>query len=195
MADEVLDDNIKEGFELNMQDYLDEISTLLVRLPKETYNIQRKAMAKGGNFLKKEVKKNYFSYFQNPPKEHDKSKFTSPKAAKSTPAKNEPKNLYQSIKNKAFKKPDLGQLIYSNVHSPYNAILYGFALAKGFSFEVKTKDGGVKEIVVHARDFIQEPSDKAMGNPKLVTEMDKVVQKEMDKMMKDPKKYKFKETN
>lgn len=162
-------------------------------LQKQTYNIQRKAMATGGRYIASQVRSSYSSFFHNPPKHHDKSGMPGLQ-------KGEPENLKKSVKNKAFRKPKLGQTIYSAVHAynPFNPkakkVLYGAALQKGFSITAKNDkyltfqvDGKWKkkhEITVPKRPWITDPAERAANSYVCENRMSQTIQKEVDKLEK-----------
>ena len=166
---------------------------LINAISKQSYDMQRKAMATGGRYIAQQVRKSYGSFFPNPPQHHDKSGMPGR-------SKREPENLKKSIKNKAYRKPRLGQIIYSDVHAfnPYNPtapkVLYGIALAKGFTAEAKKDkyltfqaDGKwhkVKSVTVSARPFVSSPADRAAHSQELVKRMETTVTKELEKLEK-----------
>lgn len=164
---------------------------LIDSIEKQSYNIQRKAMATGGRYIAQQVRRSYTNFFSNPPRHHDK-------AGMPGRERNEPENLRKSINNKAYRKPKLGQIISTNVHAfnPYNPsapkVLYGFALAKGFTLEAKAdkyltfqasgKWHKVKSVIVAARPFIREPADRAAHSQEIVRRMEDTVTKELEKL-------------
>lgn len=174
---------------------------LINAIEKQSYNIQRKAMATGGRYIAQQVRRSYTDFFSNPPQRHDKS-------AMPGREKGEPENLKKSIKNKAYRRPKLGQVIYSNVHAfnPYNPsapkVLYGAALAKGFTitakndkyltFQVDGKWKKKKEVTVAKRPWVREPADRAAHSQEIVRKMEETTQKELQKL---EKKYAEKRKN
>lgn len=168
---------------------IDELQKFVKSLDKATYNIQRKAMAAGGRYIASQVRKSYSSYFPNAPKHHDKP---------ASLGKREPENLRKSVRNRAYRKPKLGQIIYSSVHAynPFNPmqkkVLYGAALQKGFTatakageyltFQVDGKWKKKQQITVDKRPWITEPSERALRSEEIIRRMDKVIQKELDKL-------------
>lgn len=169
---------------------IDGLSQYVQNLEKATNDIQRKAMSKGGQYIASQVRSNYKSYFPNPARHHDK---TGMKGYK----KGEPENLRKSIRNRAYAKPKLGQIIYTKVHAynPYSPeqpnVLYGAALAKGFTatakndkyltFQADGKWHKVKSVTVAARPFVTEPSERASKSQEIVRRMEGVIQKEIEK--------------
>ena len=82
---------------------INELQKFVKSLDKATYNIQRKAMAAGGRYIASQVRKSYSSYFQHAPRHHDKP---------ASLGAREPENLKKSVRNRAYRKPKLGQIIY-----------------------------------------------------------------------------------
>ena len=164
---------------------------LIADIEKQSYNIQRKAMATGGRYIAKEVRSAYPHVFMNPPQHHDK-------AAMPGREKGEPENLKKSIKNRAMRRPKLGQIIYSNVHAfnPYNPqapqVLYGAALAKGFTITAKNDkyltfqvDGKWKkktQVTVGKIPFVRDPADRAANSQEIVRRMESSIQAELTKL-------------
>lgn len=166
---------------------------LINALDKQSYDMQRKAMATGGRYIAQQVRRSYTDFFQNPPQHHDKSGMPGRK-------RNEPENLKKSIRNKAYRKPKLGQIIYPTVHAfnPYNPaapkVLYGYALAKGFTITAKNDryltfqaDGKwhkKKQVEVAKRPFVAEPADRAAHSQEIARRMEDTVTKELEKLEK-----------
>lgn len=180
-------DFVNFDFEIN------QAQKLINSIEKQSYDIQRKAIATGGRYIAQQVRRSYTDFFQNPPQHHDKSGMPGLR-------KGEPENLKKSIKNKAYHKPKLGQIIYSNVHAfnPYNPsapkVLYGYALAKGFTitakndkyltFQVDGKWKKKKQVTVAKRPFVIEPADRAAHSQEIVKRMEGTVTKELEKLEK-----------
>lgn len=183
--------NSKQFVEFDFE--IKQAQKLIAGIEKQSYNIQRKAMATGGRYIAQEVRKSYSSFFPNPPRHHDKSGMPGRE-------RKEPENLKKSIKNRAYRKPKLGQIIYSNVHAfnPYNPnapkVLYGAALAKGFTITAKSDkyltfqvDGKWKkkhQVTVEKRPFVTEPAERAAHSPEIVRRMENTVTKELEKLEK-----------
>ena len=139
-------------------------------LNKQTYAIQRKAISKAGQYIAKEVRNSYPTYFPNAPQHHDKSLMQGR-------GRREPENLKKSVRSRAWRKPKLGVTIYSSVHAfnPFNPqqkkVLYGAALQKGFTAHAKAgeyltfmasgKWHKKKSITVASRPWITSPAERA----------------------------------
>lgn len=170
---------------------VDDLNKYVTNLSKQTYNIQRKAMAAGGRYIASVVRKSYSVYFPNVPRHHDKSGMQGK-------GRREPENLKKSVRNRAYRKPKLGQIIYSSVHAydPFNPlqkkVLYGAALAKGFTatakegeyltFQASGKWHKVKSVTVASRPWITEPAERAVRSEELVRKMEDVIKKEVMKL-------------
>ena len=63
--------NSKQFVEFDFE--IKQAQKLIAGIEKQSYNIQRKAMATGGRYIAQEVRKSYSSFFPNPPRHHDKS--------------------------------------------------------------------------------------------------------------------------
>ena len=165
---------------------IDKLREYVLDLEKQKYNIQRKAMSTAGQYIASQVRASYKSFFPNAPRHHEKPNM----------GRREPKNLRKSVKNRAWRKPKLGQTIYSNVHAynPFNPdakkVLYGAALQKGFSITAKGdnyltfyasgKWHKVKNVVVPSRPWITEPGERAAKSYVLENRVQQRIQKEID---------------
>ena len=170
---------------------IDSLKKYVNDLDKQTINIQRKALSKGGQYLAKAVRQSYSTYFPNTPQHHDKSNMPGK-------GKREPENLRKSVRSRIWRKPKLGITIYSSVHAfnPFNPqakkVLYGAALQKGFTatakndkyltFQASGKWHKVKSVNVASRPWITDPADRAMKSEGFKRVMEETINKEVLKI-------------
>ena len=160
------------------------IEKILKSTLKQLNSLERKSMAAGGNYIAKEIRKSYRDYFPNKPQRHEK------------PFK-DAENLRKSIKKRQQKKPSLTVTIWSYVHAynPYSPdqpkVLYGQALAKGFTAQAK-KDKYLTfcingkwikthSVTVTPRPFVTQPGERAANSREVVEIQEEAFMKSIKK--------------